>query len=124
MMELRECPYCGGKAITQTDSLHYGPEITIGCEKQGCHGCIGDCEPYSNEKDAIAAWNTRHDDWQDISLCPMDGTHVLLYRPDMQFVGYYATRAKCWVYNAPGLPVVKTLPTHFRHLPKAPGDGR
>lgn len=66
-----------------------------------------------------AAWNAR-EEWRPIAEAPRDGTHMQLYRPEIQFVGYWATKAKCWCINAPGLPVMEPPPTHFRPLPEPP----
>lgn len=55
MMELKPCPFCGGKAyITQT--LSQTSRFVV--------GCFGDCFVelpllYSTREDAIEAWNRR-----------------------------------------------------------------
>ena len=58
--------------------------------------------------------------WRDISSAPKDGSHIQLYRPEIQFVGYFATRAKKWAHNAPGLPFMDPPPTHWKPLPEEP----
>ena len=54
-------------------------------------------------------------DWQEIICAPMDGSHILLYRPEIQFVGFYATRVEYWCVVAPGVPKMNPQPTHWRH---------
>ena len=58
--------------------------------------------------------------WQPISTAPVDGSHVQLYRPDIQFVGYYGGAKVGWRINAPGLPVMFPEPTHWAELRKRP----
>ena len=57
--------------------------------------------------------------WQAIETAPKDGIAVLLYRPGMQFVGYWGGNFG-WVINAPGLPIIYPLPTHWMPLPEMP----
>lgn len=61
--------------------------------------------------------------WQPIATAPQDGFHLLLYRADICFVGYYAAGGD-WVINAPGLPLMDPPPTHWMLLPKAPNPSR
>ena len=55
-IELRTCPFCGGKA-----KLQRGLTWLIGCDTRGCIGY----RPYSLDRDyetaeeAVAAWNRR-----------------------------------------------------------------
>lgn len=53
--------------------------------------------------------------WMPIETAPRDGSHVLLWRPYIQFVGYWANAG--WCHNAPGLPVMDPAPTHWMPLP-------
>lgn len=57
-------------------------------------------------------------EWQPIATAPKDGSHVMLYRPHIQFIGYYST--VCWRVNAPGLPAIDPPPTHWQSLPAPP----
>ena len=58
--------------------------------------------------------------WRRIETAPLDGSHILLYRPEVQSVGYYGGPRTGWRINAPGLPVIDPLPTHWMPLPKMP----
>jgi len=58
--------------------------------------------------------------WQPIDTAPKDGFHLLLFRPDIQFVGYWGGPNSGWRINAPGLPAMWPLPTHWMPLPKSP----
>lgn len=60
--------------------------------------------------------------WQPIETAPKDGSHVQLYRPEIQFVGYYGGADSGWRINAPGLPAMWPQPTHWRPLPAAPDE--
>ena len=57
--------------------------------------------------------------WQPIETAQQDGYHVLLYRPDICFVGYYAAGGE-WIISAPGLPPMNPPPTHWQPLPQPP----
>ena len=58
-IELKPCPFCGGKA-----KMQQGLTWLIGCDTRGCIGY----RPYSLDRDyetaeeAVAAWNRRTDD--------------------------------------------------------------
>lgn len=54
--------------------------------------------------------------WIDIESAPKDGNHIQLYKPEIQFVGYWATGCSKWIINAPGLPVMEPGPTLWRPL--------
>lgn len=56
--------------------------------------------------------------WQDISSAPRDGSHVLLYRNHIQFIGHYSRGG--WYINAPGLVPMTPHPTHWMPVPKKP----
>lgn len=58
--------------------------------------------------------------WMPIETAPKDGRHILLYRPDIQFVGYYGGPNSGWRINAPDLPAVWPLPTHWMPEPPPP----
>lgn len=61
-------------------------------------------------------------EWQPIETAPKDGTHIQLYRPVMQFVGYYGGEDSGWRHNAPGLDAIWPLPTHWMPLPPTPSE--
>lgn len=58
--------------------------------------------------------------WMLIETAPKDGVHVQLYRPYMQCVGYYGGAESGWRINAPGLPAMWPVPTHWAPLRKPP----
>ena len=58
--------------------------------------------------------------WKPIDTAPKDGYHILLYRPEIQFVGYWGGANSGWHLNAPGLPSMWPLPTHWMALPLPP----
>lgn len=60
--------------------------------------------------------------WHPIETAPLNGNHILLYRKCIQFVGYYGGANSGWRINAPDLPAMWPLPTHWKPLPKIP-DG-
>ena len=59
-------------------------------------------------------------DWQTMETAPRDGHHILLYRPEIQFTGYYGGANSGWRINAPGLPAMWPKPTHWTPLPEPP----
>jgi len=60
-------------------------------------------------------------EWIEIDkLLPQSGVHIYLYRPEIQFVGYYTGESDKWVINAPGLPIMNPAPTHWAILNKSP----
>ena len=60
------------------------------------------------------------DDWKDIDSAPKDGGHILLFRPNIMFVGYWASGNCGWIISAPGLPHMQPDPTHWMELPREP----
>lgn len=58
--------------------------------------------------------------WRPIETAPKDGSHVQLFRPEIQFVGYYGGAESGWRINAPGVPAMWPEPTHWAPLRKAP----
>ena len=59
-------------------------------------------------------------EWRPIETAPKDGSHVQLYRPEIQFVGYYGGENSGWRINALGLPAMWPLPTYWMPLPEPP----
>jgi len=66
--------------------------------------------------DHVAEEVAKANEWQDISTAPKDGRHILLYRPDIQFVGYHAIVGWCMQ----GCRVIDPPPTRWRPLPATP----
>jgi hypothetical protein len=66
------------------------------------------------------AWDERdnQNQWQSIETAPRDGTHILLYKSGIQFVGYWENGY--WVINIARLSVVASFPTHWKPLPYDP----
>ena len=60
--------------------------------------------------------------WKRIETAPKKGFHVLLYRPKMQFIGYWGGANSGWRINAPGLPAMWPKPTHWMPLPETPDE--
>ncbi len=58
-------------------------------------------------------------DWLPISTAPERVT-VLIFSDGNQFTGYYGGADAGWHHNAPGLPSVWPLPTHWMPLPATP----
>jgi hypothetical protein len=58
--------------------------------------------------------------WQPIETAPKDGFHILLYRPEIMFSGYWGGVNSGWRINAPNLPAMYPLPTHWQPLPTKP----
>jgi hypothetical protein len=56
--------------------------------------------------------------WQPIETAPKDGSHIQLYRPEIQFVGYWGGHE--WIINAGGLPIMFPPPTQWQSLPQPP----
>lgn len=54
---------------------------------------------------------------------PEEGSHVQLYRPHIQFVGYYGGVNVGWIANAEGLPRIFPNPTHWKPLIEPPKQG-
>lgn len=66
--ELKGCPFCGNAAVIERGSDHHGSWFSLGCSRHwGAVGldnaCLGGrlfyTETERDERDAIAAWNTR-----------------------------------------------------------------
>jgi hypothetical protein len=55
-------------------------------------------------------------EWQDISTAPKDGFHILLWRDDIQFVGYHAEAGWCMQ----GCKLINPEPTHWMPLQNPP----
>ena len=122
MMELRECPMCGGKAeFLEVERSTY--RYAAGCARCGVYT---NGSAFKNDEYNAKAWNTRHDDWQDISLGAKDGTYIIAYYPDEEPSCQVTTWTRGgWKIAGEGAWISPdSYPTHFRHLPKAPGDGR
>ncbi len=54
--------------------------------------------------------------WHPINTAPKDGTHIQLYKPEIQFVGYWAIGCGKWIINAPDLPKMEPGPTQWKYL--------
>lgn len=68
-----------------------------------------------------AAYEAGRPKWQPIESAPRDGTHVHLYAPELQFVGFCAGSGN-WCYVAPSCPFAPSQPTHWKPLPAAPQE--
>lgn len=58
MIELKPCPFCGGKAFLAEYDYKFdtGYVPTYGVECTGCNAAIYDCD---TEEEAAEAWNRR-----------------------------------------------------------------
>ena len=54
------------------------------------------------------------DGWQPIDTAPKDGFHILLFKPEITYVGFWADAG--WCANASGCPTIDS-PTHWMPLP-------
>lgn len=107
MMEIKSCAECGN--IDGIICFH--PEIV----------------PRPIEDDGKPGrWcplpDSKEQGWQDIATAPNDGTHIMLFRPEIQFIGYYGGSNSGWRINAQGQPSLWPLPTHWMPLPAPPED--
>ena len=112
MKELRECPFCGGKA---RQSYAGAKHIIIcpNCVKLPADG------GYIDSKDAVTAWNTRPDSWISVEDKLPDTTTVL----GCNIEGFVATvlymsNAKRWVITS-NMSVIMDI-THWQPLPEPP----
>jgi len=55
-------------------------------------------------------------EWKPIETAPLDLTVVLLSRNGCQYTGYYGGAESGWRHNAPGVPAMWPLPTHWKPL--------
>ncbi len=58
-------------------------------------------------------------EWQDISTAPKDGFHILLYRPEIQFVGYWGDAGWCMQ----GCKLIDPEPTPWQPPPPQLPEG-
>jgi Lar family restriction alleviation protein len=120
--KLKPCPFCGGEELQVKLNEPWAWVACTDCDAQGFSVFDSDYDKDNLMAGAIRKWNTRAPDqlvrdseWQDIKTAPKDGSHIQLYRPEIEFVGYYSDN-KRWVVNAPGLPVMLPSPTHWKPL--------
>lgn len=57
--------------------------------------------------------------WKPIETAPKDGTHVLLFRPEINFVGYWSGTRRAWIASTHSYPA-GPAPTHWMPLPPDP----
>lgn len=68
------------------------------------------------------------EEWRPIETAPKDGSHIILWRRDIQAVGYYGAGCDDWVVVS--LPAClfrhlgsrDTTPTHWMPLPASPKE--
>ena len=58
-------------------------------------------------------------EWRPIETAPKDGTHIQLYRPEIQFVGYWSDAGWCMQ----GCKMIDPAPTHWMPLPQPVSEG-
>lgn len=56
--------------------------------------------------------------WKPIETAPKDGNHIQLWRPNIQFVGYYCLAG--WASTS--MAVIDPPPTHWSPLREPPRD--
>ncbi len=116
MEELRECPFCGGKA---QQSYAGAKHIIIcpNCVKLPADG------GYIDSKDAITAWNTRHDNWISVEdRLPKIGEMVLTCTSfgEIAMEYYQKTLNGFADKTVPSKRDVSYYVTHWQPLPEPP----
>lgn len=123
----------GAKALLSGEFFEHTEVVNPAhCGTEECTGC--EHIPFTIIQHTPISWDTIKDiytmivksmaieslAWQPIESAPKDGTHIQLFRPDIQFVGYYGGANSGWIINAPDLPAIRPLPTHWKPLTKMP----
>ena len=81
MTELKNCPFCGGEPLQ-------GKHWVTWCDREYVVACeCGAARSGDTKSEAITAWNTRTDGWQDIADAPRDGTEADLWLAPMSEAG-------------------------------------
>ena len=70
MRKDKPCPFCGKEVIARRSAC--GLWWHVGCETKGCRGYVAKSPCYDSEKEGLAEWNTRHDDWKPFKYYPGD----------------------------------------------------
>lgn len=75
MIDLKPCPFCGGKASV-IDHHNDDGSVSVGCADDTCLGFSGLGWLYKTEAEAIKAWNTRYERTCRILPKPSDSDFV------------------------------------------------
>lgn len=62
-MELKPCPFCGGKPFISARLPYFGETLTVAVV---CENCNAASKHKIKEEEAIEAWNRRAEDGKDI----------------------------------------------------------
>ncbi len=73
--ELKPCPFCGGQAEIHP-SNDWDAKFTGATFFAWCDECETRGDYYNTEAEAIAAWNTRADDNEDVVTCFNCGAQI------------------------------------------------
>lgn len=66
LVELKPCPFCGGKALRfKRDKAYYGESYFIGCKNANCN-VRPHTDSYDRQCDATKAWNRRANEKKEI----------------------------------------------------------
>lgn len=108
--ELRECPFCGeDHAKIESHPQRFWAE---------CHSCGTQGSTKLTKQEAIAAWNTRADGWQDAKTNPPE-----LYKVVLVQGGTAMLRPRGWVTGMEEpmfeCPILWEV-THWMDLPTPP----
>lgn len=125
MIDLKPCPFCGGKARAMSDDGRW----YVACVgTDDCYAALGEAYDKYGDADhnyyqrdiAEAAWNARASDWQPIETAPRDGSRLWLYEPSYGYEGWWHEdwpRGEAyWMDDRDSEPE----PTHWRPLPDPP----
>lgn len=58
-LELKPCPFCGGKAEIRFVKLEGKVSYHVGCASRACQCAVQTCAVAKTVKKAVKAWNTR-----------------------------------------------------------------
>lgn len=122
MDDLKNCPFCGGEPLQ-------GKHWVTWCDREYVVACeCGAARSGDTKSEAITAWNTRADGWQDIADAPRDGWIWICdnrFKPSesSHLIAKWHPQLNCWQgrMNTKGRFTVWHEATHWQPLPTPPG---